>query len=236
MAFNINLDLNAFIVKIQNSAYGLEFICGITTVIVLVTCIYFLAKSGVVSGIRDYSDHRRKKRNEIIAEQVELLEDKILKDYENDLEYHIKVSKLENYLNITSKDLDLLTYILSCRDRVKAVRLYKIAKEYLEKDENSCVYRLKPKYTEKRLKVYSYLGTILYICINIIGSGPYLYLNFLKYVHRDTDTIIANSVYISLFIFFIILFIFSMYVLWSFLKPEAAKNFLKLEKIVGRSD
>lgn len=118
MAFNINFDLNAFIEKIQNSAYGIELIVGITVIVVLVISIYFLAQSGVVSGIRDYSDHRRKKRNEIITEHQKLLKDKILKDYSSDLEYHIKVSKLENYLNIKNKDLDLLTYILSCRDRV----------------------------------------------------------------------------------------------------------------------
>lgn len=42
---------------------------------------------------------------------------------------------------------------------------------------------------------------------------------------------ISNSVFIAVFLFYIAVFIFSMYVLWGFLKPEAAQNFLKLEKI-----
>jgi len=99
----------------------------------------------MVAGIREYSDHRRKKRNEQITEQEKLFEDEFLKEYTRELEYHVKVSKLENYLNIKNKDLDLLTYILSCRDRVRAVRLYKIGKNHLEKEKGSCTYKLKEK-------------------------------------------------------------------------------------------
>lgn len=231
MAFNINFDLNAFIEKIQNSAYGIELIVGITVIVVLVISIYFLAQSGVVSGIRDYSDHRRKKRNEIITEHQKLLKDKILKDYSSDLEYHIKVSKLENYLNIKNKDLDLLTYILSCRDRVRAVRLYKIGKKHLEKEKGSCTYKLKEKFTSKRLKVNAYLGTILYIGINLVGSAPYIYLTYLKFVYKEQASTISNSTDLTFILFFILVFIFSIYVLWEFLRPEAAKNFLEMDKI-----
>ncbi|MFN3289073.1 MAG: hypothetical protein ACK410_01275 [Acinetobacter sp.] len=231
MSINASVDLNSVLNKIQNSTYGIEFICVISTIIVVVACIYFLAKSGVVSGVRDYSDHRRKKRNEIIAEHQKLLKDKILKDYSSDLEYHIKVSKLENYLNVKNKDLDLLTYILSCRDRVRAVRLYKIGKKHLEKEKGSCTYKLKEKFTSKRLKVNAYIGTILYIGINLVGSAPYIYLTYLKFTYKEQASAISNSTDVTFILFFILVFIFSIYVLWEFLRPEAAKNFLEMDKI-----
>jgi uncharacterized membrane protein len=231
MSINANVDLNSVVNKIQNSAYGIEFICAITTIIILVTCIYFLAQTGVFSGIRDFSDYRRKKRNEIIAEQERLLEDEFLKEYSSELEYHIKASKLSNYLNVKNKDLDLLTYILSCRNKERAVRLFKIGQDYLEKDEAAGVYKLQPKYTEKRVKIHFYVGTTLYGLINLFGASPFIYLNYFKFKYRHETFTIPNSLYTSILIFFIAFFVVSLLVLWKSMRPTAAKNFLEMEKI-----
>ena len=233
MAVNLNGDLDAtqVFLKILEQNYGLELIYALIVIAALVAATYFIAKSGVVAGIRDYSDHRRKKRNEQITEQEKLLEDEFLKEYASELEYHVKVSKLENYLNIKNKDLDLLSYIITCRDRVRAVRLFKIGKNYLEKDEENKLYKLKPKYTEKKLKSYSFWGAFWYILINTVGASPIILITVLPIFYREQLPAISNSVFTVLFLFFIAVFIFSMYVLWGFLKPEAAQNFLKLEKI-----
>lgn len=130
MSANLNaeLNLNQFALKILESAYGLEFTCVIIFLIVVVASIYFIAKSGVITGLREFSEHRRRKRNEQINEQENLLVGDTLLEFSDELQYHLKVSKLANYLNIKNKDIDLLKYILSCRDKDKAVRLYKIGK------------------------------------------------------------------------------------------------------------
>jgi len=233
MSANLNaeLNLNQFALKILESAYGLEFTCVIIFLIVVVASIYFIAKSGVITGLREFSEHRRRKRNEQINEQENLLVGDTLLEFSDELQYHLKVSKLANYLNIKNKDIDLLKYILSCRDKDKAVRLYKIGKKYLEKDKESCKYKLKKKYTLKRIKWYGYWGTILYFLINIFGSTPYLVVTYLRFAHREEGFTISNDLNYLMFFFFMIFFLISMLVLWHYLKPEAAKNFLEMEKI-----
>lgn len=231
MALNASVDLNSVITKIQNSAYGIEFICVITTIIVLVTCIYFLTKAGVFSGIRDFSEHRTRQRNKQIAEQEKLLTDDFLKEYASELEYHIKASKLSNYLNVKNKDLDLLTYILSCRNKERAVRLYKLGQEYLEKDEAAGQYKLQPKYTQKRINIHFWVGTTLYVVINVLGASPFLYLSYLKFKFRHETFTIPDSLYMSILFFFIAFFVVSLLVLWESMRPTAAKNFLEMEKI-----
>src|SRR5690606_18146318 len=233
MAANLNtkLNLNQFALKILESAYGFEFICIIISFIVVVASIYFIAKSGVISGLREYSEHRRKKHNEHISEQENLLIGDSLLEFSDELKYHLKVSKLANYLNIKNKDIDLLKYILSCREKDKAVRLYKIGKDYLEKDSESKNYRLKKKYTLKKIKFYESLGTVLYILINVLGLSPYLILTYLKFRYSEQNSNIPNELNYLVFFIFIIFFVISLFVLWHYLKPEAAKNFLEMEKI-----
>lgn len=233
MSANLNaeLNLNQFAVKILESTYGLEFTYVIIFLIVVVASIYFIAKSGVITGLREFSEHKRRKRNEQINEQENLLIGDTLLEFSDELKYHLKVSKLANYLNIKNKDIDLLKYILSCRDKDKAVRLYKIGKEYLEKDEESHNYKLKKKYTLKRIKLCGYWGTILYILINIFGSSPYLVVTYLRFNYRERSFTVSNDLNFLMFFFFMIFFVISMFVLWHYLRPEAAKNFLEMEKI-----
>ncbi|MDR6540145.1 dipeptide/tripeptide permease [Acinetobacter bereziniae] len=233
MATNITgeLDITQILLKILEKTYGFEVIYAIIIVGTIVASTYFITKSGLITGIRDYSEHRRKKRNEQISEQEKLLDDIFLKEYSNELSYHVKVSKLENYLNINNKDLDLLTYILSCRDRLRAVNLYKKGKDYLEKDKETKKYKLKSKYTPKRLRLHSYLGTVFYFAINFVGAAPYIILTYLRNIYKLKSLEVSYNIDLMFFGFFISVFIFSLYVLWGFLKPEAAQNFLKLEKI-----
>lgn len=233
MSANLNaeLNLNQFALKILESTYGLEFICVIIFLVVIVASIYFIAKSGLISGLREHGEHKRRKRNEHINEQENLLIGDMLLEFSDELKYHLKVSKLANYLNIKNKDIDLLKYILSCRDKDRAVRLYKIGKAYLEKDEESHKYKLKKKYTENKIKLYGYLGTVLYIFINIFGCTPYIVVTYLRFSYNKNNSAISNDLNYLLFFFFMIFFVISMFVLWHYLRPEAAKNFLEMEKI-----
>jgi len=233
MSANLNaeLNLNQFALKILESAYGFEFICVIIFIIVVVASIYSIAKSGVISGLREYSEHRRRKQNEHINEQENLLIGDSLLEFSDELKYHLRVSKLSNYLNIKNRDIDLLKYILSCREKDRAVRLYKIGKDYLEKDVENKNYKLKKKYTLKKIKFYESLGTVLYILINVLGSSPYLILTYLKFKYSEQNFTVSNELNYLIFFIFIIFFVISLFVLWHYLKPQAAKNFLEMEKI-----
>ncbi|OTG62630.1 hypothetical protein B9T25_14345 [Acinetobacter sp. ANC 4470] len=164
MAANINstFDLTPLALKIAESTYGAVFFSVVVVLIVSGYVLSMLLKSGIITSFAEHSEHRRKKRNELITDQEKLLDDMSLTEFSSDLKYHIKVSKLENYLNIKNRDIDLLKYILSCRNKDKAVKLFKLGKEYLEKDNVSNNYRLKPKYTVKRLKFYENFGTSIF--------------------------------------------------------------------------
>ncbi|MND72387.1 hypothetical protein D3C80_639350 [compost metagenome] len=66
--FNTDLDLNNIASIILGSTYGLEFICVLLVIFVLVASIYFIAKSGFISSLREHSEHRIKKINELITD------------------------------------------------------------------------------------------------------------------------------------------------------------------------
>jgi len=241
MAANLNgtFDLTPIALKFIDSSYGAIFFSILVILFVSGYVISMLLKSGIISSFAAYSEHRREQRNKQIAEQENLLNDRFLKEYSDELVYHIKASKLSNYLNVKNKDLDLLTYILSCRNKERAVRLYKIGQDYLEKDEKAGLYKLKPKYTELRIKIHSGIGTFLYIFINLIGASPFIYLNYLKFKYRHETFTISDTLYSTMLFYFIAFFILALMALWKFLKPTAAKNFLEMEKIgtaQGKSD
>ena len=233
MAANVNgtFDFTPIVLKLIDSTYGVVFLSIVFILFVSGYVLSMLLKSGIISSFATFSDHRREQRHKQIAEQEKLLEDEFLKEYSDELKYHIKASKLSNYLNVKNKDLDLLTYILSCRNKERAVRLYKLGQDYLEKDEEAGVYRLKPQYTDLRVKIHLRVGTVLYGLINLFGSTPFIYLNYLKLKYRHETFIIPDSLYTSILIFFIAFFIVSLLVLWKSMRPTAAKNFLEMEKI-----
>lgn len=233
MAANLNgtSDIATIALKIIEIANGTVFLSVLIFLVVSGYVVSMLLKSGIITSFIKYSEHRRRQRNKQIEEQEKLLTDDFLKEYSSELEYHIKASKLSNYLSVKNKDLDLLTYILSCRNKERAVRLYKIGQDYLEKDEAAGVYRLQPKYTEKRVKIHFWVGTTLYGLINFFGASPFIYLNYFKFKYRHETFTIPDSLYISILIFFIAFFVVSLLVLWKSMRPTAAKNFLEMEKI-----
>ncbi|TCB68683.1 hypothetical protein [Acinetobacter sp. ANC 4178] len=233
MAANLNgtFDITAIALKLIEITNGTVFLSILIFIVVTGYVLSLLLKSGIITNFIKYSEHRRRQRNKQIAEQEKLLTDEFLKEYSNELEYHIKASKLSNYLNVKNKDLDLLTYILSCRNKERAVRLYKIGQDYLDKDEAAGIYRLQPKYTEKRVKIHFWVGTTLYGLINLFGASPFIYLNYFKFKYRHETFTIPDSLYISILIFFIAFFVVSLLVLWKSMRPTAAKNFLEMEKI-----
>lgn len=233
MAANLNgtFDLTPIALKVIDSSYGAIFFSILVILFVSGYVVSMLLKSGIISNFVAYSEHRRESRNKQIAEQEKLLNDGFLKEYSHEITYHIKSSKLSNYLNLKNKDLDLLTYILSCRNKERAVRLYKLGQDYLEKDEQAGLYKLKPKYTELRIKIYFGVGTFLYIFINLIGASPFIYLNYLKFKYRHETFTISDSLYSTMLFYFIAFFILALMALWKSLKPTAAKNFLEMEKI-----
>ena len=233
MAANLNgtFDITPIVLKFIDTTNGVVFFSILIFLVASGYVLSMLLKSGLISNFVKYSEHRRRQRNKLIAEQEKLLTDDFLKEYSDEITYHIKASKLSNYLNLKNKDLDLLTYVLSCRNKERAVRLYKIGQDYLEKDEKVGIYRLKEVYTDKRIKIHSGVGTFLYILINIIGVFPYIYLSFLKIKYRQENFTIPDNLYITMFFYFIVFFILALMALWKSLKPTAAKNFLEMEKI-----
>ncbi len=236
MAANINgtFDFTTIILKLIDSTYGIVFFSIVVFLLISGYVISILLKSGVVSSFTTFSDHWKEQRNKQIVDQEKLLNDEFLKEFSTEINYHIKASKLSNYLNIKNKDLDLLTYILSCRNKERAVRLYKIGRDYLEKDEVAGLYKLKKNYTEKKIKLYSTLGTVFYVLINFIGLSPFMIIQYFRLIYRHNNLNIPNDLYSSMFYFFIVFFIIALMVLWKFLKPTAAKNFLEIEKISSK--
>ncbi len=233
MAANLNstFDFTPIVLRFIDSTYGAILFSILLILFVSGYLISMLLKSGIISSFAAFSDHRREQRNKQIAEQEKLLTDDSLKEYSNEIKYHIKASKLSNYLNVKNKDLDLLTYILSCRNKERAVRLFKLGQDYLEKDEAAGIYRLQPKYTEKRVKIHFWVGTSLYGLINLFGASPFIYLNYFKFKYRHETFTIPDSLYTSILFFYIAFFVVALLVFWKSLRPTAAKNFLEMEKI-----
>lgn len=233
MTANLNgtSDIATIALKIIEIANGTVFLSVLIFLVVSGYVVSMLLKSGIITSFVKFSEHRRRQRSKQITEQEKLLTDDFLKEYSSELEYHIKASKLSNYLNVKNKDLDLLTYILSCRNKERAVRLYKLGQEYLEKDEAAGQYKLQPKYTPKRINIHFWVGTTLYVVINVLGASPFLYLSYLKFKFRHETFTIPNSLYMSILFFFIAFFVVSLLVLWEGMRPTAAKNFLEMEKI-----
>lgn len=62
MATNITgeLDITQILLKILEKTYGFEVLYAIIIVGTIVASTYFITKSGLITGIRDYSEHRRK--------------------------------------------------------------------------------------------------------------------------------------------------------------------------------
>ncbi len=226
---NASFDLNKFIDQYVNLNSGITLFNIIFIVLLLIAVFYFIAKSGFISGLREHSEYKRKKLKYSIEDQEELLKDESLRDLRPNLEYHLKVSKLSNYLKFKDTDIDLLKYFIACKDKNKAMRLYSFGSKYLENDNG--IIKLKDGLTNKKIRKSVVKGNILYFTIAGLGAIPFFSTLFLPIFYPELhDFIQARMYWPSIILFWVFLFA-AMLTLWKYLKPEAAKKFLELEKI-----
>ncbi len=230
MAANVDakVDFTAILSEIMKSEYGLVFICSLLFIIVLAAFLYMFGKSGIISHFKVYSEYSNKKYLREIEQKEDLLNDEALSEFKGDMEYHIKVSKLENFLKFKNKDIDLLKYIISCRDSQRAIRLYKKGCEYLEKDKETKTYKLKPKYTKESIELQEKRTPYMYFGINGIGGLP-IFLNLISSLFPELISFNFNV--LESISFFIVFFIISLVFTFRTLKPFAALYFLEIEKI-----
>lgn len=230
----MNFDLNKFIDRYIDFSSGLTLLNILIIILFVVVSFYFIGKSGFFSGLREHSEYRRKKIKYLLEDQEELLQDPSFKNLQENLEYHLKVAKLNNYLKFKDSDIDLLNYIISCKDKNKAVRLYSLGSVHLEKDNSS--FKLKADLTDEKIRKYERKGSILYFVITGFGAIPLLCFLFLPIFYPELKIFFdERSIWPSIW-FFLGCLIVAFSKLMKYLKPEAAKNFLELEKIPTKVD
>ncbi|MBJ9903654.1 hypothetical protein [Acinetobacter bereziniae] len=229
MGINATFDLNKFIDQYINFNSGITFFNALFIIFIIILAFYFIGKSGLLSGLREHSEYKRKKIKYTIEDQEELLKDESLKDFKKYLEYHLKVTKLGNYLKFKENDIDLLKYIISCRNKNKAIRLYSFGQKYIEKDNSK--FRLKKGLTNKKIKKSVLIGDVLYFSIASIGALPFLSILIVPLFFPELRMEINQKLMTPSIILFLVFLFIALLVLWKYLKPEAAQNFLELEKI-----
>lgn len=230
----MNFDLNKFIDQHVDFGSGLSSFNILFIVIFFVVSLYFIGKSGFFSGLREHSEYRRKKIKYLFEDQEELLQDPNFKNLQENLEYHLKVAKLNNYLKFKDSDIDLLNYIISCKDKNKAVRLYSLGSIHLEKEKG--VFKLKDGLTDDEIKKSERKGNIFYFGIAGFGAIPLLCFLFLPIFYPELKNFFDERSIWSPIWFFLGCLIVAFSKLMKYLKPEAAKNFLELEKIPTKVD
>ncbi|ENX36812.1 hypothetical protein F889_00063 [Acinetobacter colistiniresistens] len=85
MATNLNSELNLtpLLERIIDNPYGV-IVCSIVLFLVLVVAIvFFIAKSGILSSIREHQDHKIQRINDEIKDQEKLLDDVSFEKYKN---------------------------------------------------------------------------------------------------------------------------------------------------------
>ncbi|KAA8733894.1 hypothetical protein F4V57_07540 [Acinetobacter qingfengensis] len=92
---NANVDLNIIIQKLLNDTYGLIFLCSIIFLVILAMVIYFVAKSGLISEIKNYLEYRNKSEQDRLKNQENLLNDSLFKNVKSELEYHFNIEKIQ---------------------------------------------------------------------------------------------------------------------------------------------
>lgn len=224
----MNFDLNKFIDRYINFSSGLTLLNTLFIIFLVVVCFYFVGKSGFFSGLREHSEYRRKKIKYVLEDQEELLQDPSLRNLQQNLEYHLKVSKLNNYLKFKDSDIDLLNYIISCKDKNKAVRLYSLGSIHLEKEKG--VFKLKDGLTDDEIKKSERKGNIFYFGIAGFGAIPLLCFLFLPIFYPELKKFFnERSIWSSIW-FFLGCLIVAFSKLMKYLKPEAAKKILRIGK------
>lgn len=231
MAMNAELDLSPIIPYLLKSTYGVIFLCVLVFFASIIFGVYLLIKSGLLTSIRELHEFKSSKIDAHIKTQKELLIDPDFSGCKDEIAYNLKLAKLEKLLNYKHHDLDLLLYILSCKNNKLAIFYYESSKRYLEKDELSKKFKLK-KYCKKWLiNTLNVVATILYfgICIGSLYPIAFVYYSYL--MKGESIKNIPSSFFLSQFFLFVICVILALMILTPLVRPWKAQKFLELEKI-----
>lgn len=227
-SLNGSFDLTQIALKIIESTYGLVFISFLLFLIAFGGFIYLLSKSGVFSNFATYTEHTSKKFHKEIEYKKELINDDSLSEFKGAMEHHVKVSKLENFLKHKNKDIDVLKYALLSMDSKRALKLYERGKDFLVKDPQTKVFKLKEGMTLEKIKRREIFGLCIYIIINLIGAAPYLIQVLITLFRIKGVEWFSLSDQLLIFIAFLV---FSLIIVTFLFNPRAAQSFLEMEKI-----
>jgi len=233
MAANINaeLNLNSLLEQLLDNPYGLFAICLVIGLIIVISAVFFLAKSGILSSIREHQEYKMRRIKDEIKDQEELLEDESFKKYKHQIKYHLDVTKLNKLLKYSHFDKDLLEYILSCKNSRLAIFYYESSNFYLEKDSKTKQFKLKKYCSGRLVNGLNSLGTFLYFGISFGSLSPVIYTIFLCIRAGESLSKIPNSFFFSQFFLFIISITLGLMLMTPLVKPWKAMKFLELEKI-----
>lgn len=230
MAMNLNAELNLsplMEIMLKNPYAVGAFLC----LVLFVGVVFFVAKSGVLSIFSEHQEYRLRRIKDETTDQELLLADESLRKYNNQISYHLQISKLNNLLKFNHHDIDLLEYILSCKNKDLAIFYYKSAGQYIEKDEITKQFKLKKYCNDWLVKLLDRIGMILYFGIGFGSLLPMVYVLYLCSVTGQSLSVIPGSFILSQLFLFCMCLLLALIVSNPLFKPWKARQFLKLEKI-----
>lgn len=238
MAANLNteLNLNPLVDRMLDNPYGLFAIFLVLGLILVIALVFFLAKSGILSTIREHQEYKISKIKDEIKDQEELLKDESFKKYKNQIQYHLDVIKLNKLLKYSHHDKNLLEYILSCKNSRLAIFYYESSSFYLEKDDETKQFKLKKYCKDWLVNWLNGIGTFIYFGISLGSLYPMIYVFYSCIKAGESLNQIPSSFFVSQFLLFIISLVLALMLLSPLVKPWKAKKFLELEKIEDESD
>ncbi|MCH7303503.1 hypothetical protein NDN11_15295 [Acinetobacter sp. C26M] len=237
MSANLNSELNLtpLLERIIDNPYGVIICSSVLFLVLVVAIVFFVAKSGILSSIREHQDHKIQRINDEIKDQEKLLSDASFEKYKNQIQYHLDVSKLNKLLKYSHHDKDLLEYILSCENKNLAIFYYKKASFYLEKDQTTQKFKLKSFCKDWLVNSLNVAGTIIYFSIGFGSLLPMAYIAFMCIKAGVGLNQVPFSFFVSQFILFIACLLLALMILKPMVKPWQAKKFLELEKVKNNS-
>ncbi|MHA3078848.1 hypothetical protein [Acinetobacter sp. ANC 5502] len=228
---NAEIDFSPIIPYLLKSTYGVIFICVLALFASIIFGMYFLIKSGLLTSIREFHEFKSSKIDAYIKTQKKFLNDPDFSECKDEIAYNLKLAKLEKLLNFKHHDIDLLLYILSCKNKDRAIRLYKSSKQFLKKDDASHTYVLIEKWTHKKINSKYKWGSFLYFGIIAISLFPALWMGYLLIKNGVSLREVPSSFYIAQVKLLLMAFVIAVLVLINMVRPMKAKTFLELEKI-----
>lgn len=231
MNVNAELDLNIIVNKLIGNTYGVVFLCLIGVFIIIVVSIYFIAKSGFLTEVRAFLEYKIKNESNKIKNKEDIMNEPAINYIKEDIQYHNNVEKLQKYLNFKHPDIDLLCYIISCRNKKAAIQYFQASSSCLTKDRNLKKYILKKEYSNHRIKVLYWIGTIQYFGLIAASLFPTYWVFYILWTTNENINNLPPVFFGLQFILSIVAIGIAFILLGFFLKPWKAKQFLKLEKV-----